>query len=163
MIDPVFMKAIKNGLLIVVLSIGLQLPFSLGLALLVRRKLPGRVFFRTIFFLPYVFSEVITGIIWTSMFKPDPQFGLINAILTSIPGVGKKTAERIVMELRDRLPPGAAQVRVLIESTDGEQNWTTVAVSTDVISASLNALVDSVQYKLVLDERSLKRGKVSRQ
>ncbi len=85
--DPVFMKAIKNGLLIVVLSIGLQLPFSLGLALLVRRKLPGRVFFRTIFFLPYVFSEVITGIIWTSMFKPDPQFGLINAILTSIPGV----------------------------------------------------------------------------
>ncbi len=85
--DPVFMKALKNGLLIVVLSVTLQLPFSLGLALLVRRKLPGRIFFRTLFFLPYVFSEVITGIIWASMFKPDPQFGLINAIITRIPGV----------------------------------------------------------------------------
>ncbi len=85
--DPIFMKAIKNGLLIIALSVGLQLPFSLGLALLVRRQLPGRLFFRTLFFLPYVFSEVITGIIWSSMFKPDPQIGLINAIITHIPGV----------------------------------------------------------------------------
>ncbi len=42
----------------------------------------------------------------------------------------------------------AAKVRVLIESTDGEDVWNTVGVSTDLIEASWKALVDSVQYKL---------------
>lgn len=47
----------------------------------------------------------------------------------------------------------AAQVRVLIETTDGDNTWTTVAVSSDVISASLDAVVDSVEYKLLLDSK----------
>jgi 2-isopropylmalate synthase len=42
----------------------------------------------------------------------------------------------------------AAKVRVLIESTDGVNTWTTVGVSTDVIDASRAALVDSIDYKL---------------
>lgn len=43
----------------------------------------------------------------------------------------------------------AANVRVLIESTDGESNWCTVGVSEDVIEASYQALVDSIEYKLL--------------
>lgn len=43
----------------------------------------------------------------------------------------------------------AAKVRVLIESTDGKDIWTTVGVSTDIIEASWRALVDSVEYKLI--------------
>ena len=42
----------------------------------------------------------------------------------------------------------AAKVRVLIESTDGKDIWTTVGVSTDIIEASCIALVDSIEYKL---------------
>ncbi|NLP47498.1 MAG: citramalate synthase [Clostridiales bacterium] len=42
----------------------------------------------------------------------------------------------------------AAKVRVLIESTDGSQSWTTVGVSTDIIAASWQALVDSIEYIL---------------
>ena len=49
----------------------------------------------------------------------------------------------------------AAMVRVLIESSDGENAWTTVGVSTDIINASIRALVDSMEYKLYRD--SLKR------
>ncbi|MGE4283274.1 MAG: citramalate synthase [Clostridia bacterium] len=45
----------------------------------------------------------------------------------------------------------AAKVRVLIESTDGEQIWSTVGVSTDIIEASWRALVDSIEYKLQKD------------
>ncbi len=42
----------------------------------------------------------------------------------------------------------AAKVRVIIDSADGEQNWSTVGVSTNMIEASWRALVDSVLYGL---------------
>lgn len=42
----------------------------------------------------------------------------------------------------------AARVRVLIESTDGNEVWTTIGVSTDIIEASWKALADSIEYKL---------------
>jgi 2-isopropylmalate synthase len=45
----------------------------------------------------------------------------------------------------------ASKVRVLIESTDGQDIWSNVGVSTDVIEASLIALVDAVEYKLLSD------------
>lgn len=44
-------------------------------------------------------------------------------------------------------------VRVLIESTDGKRSWTTVGVSSDIIEASFTALVDSLEYKLNMDEK----------
>jgi len=42
-----------------------------------------------------------------------------------------------------------ARVRVLIESTDGDESWTTIGVSTDIIDASWKALVDSIEHKLI--------------
>ncbi|MCX7709751.1 MAG: citramalate synthase [Clostridia bacterium] len=46
----------------------------------------------------------------------------------------------------------AAKVRVLIESTDGKEVWTTIGVSTDIIDASWKALVDSIEYKLIKEQ-----------
>ncbi len=43
----------------------------------------------------------------------------------------------------------AARVRVLIESGDGRNKWGTVGVSENVIEASWQALVDSIEYKLL--------------
>ncbi len=85
--DKIFMKAVENGLLIVALSLVIQLPLSLFLAILVGRDLPGRAFFRAIFFMPYVLSEVITAIIWLGLMNPDPDRGFINALLVLIPGI----------------------------------------------------------------------------
>ena len=45
-----------------------------------------------------------------------------------------------------------AKVRVLIESRDKECVWRTVGVSHDILEASLQALLDSIVYKLFLDE-----------
>lgn len=45
----------------------------------------------------------------------------------------------------------AAIVRVLIETTDGREKWSTIGVSTDIIDASLKALVDSLEIKLIKD------------
>jgi raffinose/stachyose/melibiose transport system permease protein len=84
--DGVFLKALKNGLLIIAFSLAFQLPLSLGLAVLVGRDLPGRVFFRTVFFMPYVLSEVITALMWLFLYNPDPERGFLNAILVLLPG-----------------------------------------------------------------------------
>ncbi len=84
--DRVFMVALRNGLFIVTFSLAFQLPLSLMLAVLVGRDLPGRVFFRTIFFMPYILSEVITAIMWLFLYNPDPERGFLNAILVLLPG-----------------------------------------------------------------------------
>ena len=44
-------------------------------------------------------------------------------------------------------------VRVLIRTTDGKDNWTTVGVSTNVIEASMIALLDSIEYSLDKNSR----------
>lgn len=43
----------------------------------------------------------------------------------------------------------ASKVRTLIESTDGQHVWNTIGVSTDILDASWQALVDSLEYKLM--------------
>jgi 2-isopropylmalate synthase len=45
-----------------------------------------------------------------------------------------------------------ARVRVLIESGDKDKRWSTVGVSVNIIEASYQALVDSIEYKLLKDE-----------
>jgi len=45
-----------------------------------------------------------------------------------------------------------ASTRVLIESSDGESKWGTVGVSENIIEASWQALVDSIDYKLLKEE-----------
>lgn len=79
--DQVFLIALKNGLIIITLSLALQLPIALGFAILVAHNLPGRAIFRTIFFMPYVLSEVNTAIMWMLLYNTDPDQGLLNAIL----------------------------------------------------------------------------------
>ena len=65
-----FTTAVSNNLLIIGLSLAIQIPFSLSLAVLLNRRFPGRAIFRLIFFLPYVLSEAITGIVFSLMLQP---------------------------------------------------------------------------------------------
>ncbi|MGA9110104.1 MAG: citramalate synthase [Smithella sp.] len=50
----------------------------------------------------------------------------------------------------------AAGVRVLLDSTDGEELWSTIGVSENIIEASWQALVDSIEYKLSKDNLAAK-------
>jgi 2-isopropylmalate synthase len=52
-----------------------------------------------------------------------------------------------------------AVTRVVIESGDGERHWGTVGVSENIIEASWQALLDSVEYKLFADEEARKAEK----
>jgi 2-isopropylmalate synthase len=44
-----------------------------------------------------------------------------------------------------------AKVRVMIQQTDGENSWTTIGVSENILEASYRALADGVRYKLLKD------------
>jgi len=79
--DAVFLKAVQNVFVIIALSLGTQLPLALILAVMVGRDLPGRSLFRTIFFLPYVLSEVNTAIMWMLLYNADPERGFLNAVM----------------------------------------------------------------------------------
>jgi raffinose/stachyose/melibiose transport system permease protein len=80
--DSIFQGAIWHNLLLIALSLVTQLPLALGCALLVGRHLRGRSFFRMIYFLPFVLSEVVTGLIWSFIYHP--RVGLINWVLSVI-------------------------------------------------------------------------------
>lgn len=69
--SPTFITSFSNNLLIVVLSLFIQIPFSLALAVMLNRRFPGRAIFRLLFFLPYVLSEAVTGIVFSLMLQPD--------------------------------------------------------------------------------------------
>lgn len=74
-----FTSAIGNNVFIVLLSLFIQIPFSLAIAILLNRRFPGRAVFRMLFFLPYVLSEAITGIVFSLMLRPD---ALVDSALT---------------------------------------------------------------------------------
>ncbi len=65
-----FITAVSNNLLVIVLSLALQIPFSLSLAVLLNRRFRGRSVFRLIFFLPYVLSEAVTGVVFSLLLQP---------------------------------------------------------------------------------------------
>jgi raffinose/stachyose/melibiose transport system permease protein len=79
-----FTSAVGNNVLIVVLSLFVQIPFSLSIAILLNRRFPGRAIFRLIFFLPYVLSEAITGIVFSLILRPD---ALVDTTLSRV-GLG---------------------------------------------------------------------------
>ena len=56
----------------------------------------------------------------------------------------------------------AAMVKVLLDSKDEEEVWSTIGVSDNVIEASWHALVDSVQYKLSRDKININNRTVRR-
>jgi raffinose/stachyose/melibiose transport system permease protein len=79
--DAVIHKALLHNLIIVVVSLIVELPLAMILALIVSdRRFKGAVFFRTFFFLPYMLSEVITGVLWQFIYHP--QYGLIKSLYT---------------------------------------------------------------------------------
>jgi raffinose/stachyose/melibiose transport system permease protein len=88
--DRVFLGALNHNVQLVILSLVIQLPLALALALLIGRNLPGRAIFRTIFFLPFVLSEVVSGVIWNFIYLPDG--GLVNKLLSVIAPYVESTA-----------------------------------------------------------------------
>ncbi|WP_258397872.1 carbohydrate ABC transporter permease [Micromonospora noduli] len=80
--DASFWTALRNTVYYTVFHIPLTLAASLGLALLLNRKLRGVRFFRTVAFFPYITSIVAIAIVWNQLFSPE--YGPINALLGAV-------------------------------------------------------------------------------
>jgi len=80
--NEVFTDALMHNLTIVVLSVLIQLPLGLAIALLLNRRMRGQGVLRTLIFVPYVLSEVIASVVWLQLLQP--QYGVADSLLSSI-------------------------------------------------------------------------------
>ena len=85
--DDLFVDALQHNGILILLSLALQLPFALALATLLDARIRGRALLRTLFFAPYVLSEVVTGVVWRQILRPD---GVLDQIMDGI-GLGAHT------------------------------------------------------------------------
>ncbi|MFP6644011.1 MAG: sugar ABC transporter permease [Candidatus Latescibacterota bacterium] len=81
--DPDFHTAVKNTVVYATCSVFLQLPLSLGLAMLLNHgALKARNFFRLSFFSPNLVGQVFVGVLFSVIFIP--KFGLLNRVLNAL-------------------------------------------------------------------------------
>ncbi len=79
---------------------------------------------------------------------------LRKALYKFYPGLREMTlVDYKVRALSSRDGTGTV-IRVLVESSDGIRTWETIGVSENIIEASWQALVDSIDYKLLLEEEN---------
>ena len=77
-----FIPALKNSLLLAFLSVFIQLPFSLWLALKLSKRIRGERAFISIYFMPVLISTVVIGQLWLKIYNPD--YGVLNVALRAI-------------------------------------------------------------------------------
>ena len=83
--DPYFLQAIKNTLILVLITV----PLSTGIALLISLGLsaikPLRKLFQTVYFLPYVTNTLAVGMVFMILFKKTPYTdGFVNLLLSFV-------------------------------------------------------------------------------
>jgi raffinose/stachyose/melibiose transport system permease protein len=73
-----FGLALRNNMLIIAVSLLVQLPLALTLAILLAERFRGAVVLRMLFFMPYILAEIATGLIFSFVY--DGEYGLLAAI-----------------------------------------------------------------------------------
>lgn len=88
--DPAFWRALRNTTVFALASIFIQLPLSLGLALLLdSRWVRGREFFRLAFFSPSLMGQAFVGVLFGTLFVP--RYGLVNRLFAFLLGLDPDT------------------------------------------------------------------------
>jgi len=82
---------------------------------------------------------------------------LRRALKDKYPQLAKVHLQDYKVRVLDAKSGTAAKVRVLINSTDGKEEWATVGVSENIIEASWRALVDSIEYSLLHGNKALRK------
>jgi len=80
--DPLFIGALRNTAVWLVLGVTLPTVAGLGLAWLLDRPLRGSRFYKSAFYLPVCLSLAVVGQVWIWIYQPD--IGLLNTVLRAI-------------------------------------------------------------------------------
>jgi raffinose/stachyose/melibiose transport system permease protein len=80
--DPIFWRAVGNNFIIVILSIAIQLPIAMALAVLLDKGGSKLRLFKVTYFLPLLMSTVAVGILFKYVY--DPQSGLLTTFLQAV-------------------------------------------------------------------------------
>ena len=76
--DPAFYTSLWNNVLWLLLYL-LAIPAGLGIALFLNQSVTGIRLYKSLFFFPFVISQVVVGLVFTWFY--DPSFGLLNVML----------------------------------------------------------------------------------
>ncbi|MDO5409794.1 MAG: sugar ABC transporter permease [Lachnospiraceae bacterium] len=82
--DKDFFKATWNTIYFTLIVVPFQTALALGLALLISSRRKGVSIFRAAYFSPQVTSMVVIAILWTVLYNPNPDTGLLNAFLVKL-------------------------------------------------------------------------------
>ncbi|HYK27918.1 MAG TPA: sugar ABC transporter permease [Streptosporangiaceae bacterium] len=82
--DPIFRSSLWHNVIIAVLSLIIQLPISIGIALLLNRRMRGGSFLRLAVFAPYVVSQATTAVLWLLILEPG---GFVDELMKAV-GLG---------------------------------------------------------------------------
>jgi multiple sugar transport system permease protein len=81
--DEAFYTSLKNNILWLVLYL-LAVPAGLAVALFLNQTVAGIRLYKSLFFFPFVISQVVVGLIFTWFYAPD--FGLLSALINALTG-----------------------------------------------------------------------------
>ncbi|MBR6391058.1 MAG: sugar ABC transporter permease [Lachnospiraceae bacterium] len=71
-----FGRAVINALILAALSVFIQLPLALGLALMLGKGIKGERFYLSVYFAPVLISAVVIGMLWEKIY--NPIYGLVT-------------------------------------------------------------------------------------
>ena len=136
--DPSFQRALEHNGLIVVLSLVIQGPLAILLALLLNQKIRGRALIRVLIFVPYVISEVIVGTGFSLMLQAS---GAVNDVLHSI-GLGALATDWL------------ANPSIAIWTLMGILTWKYIGFAVILMLAGLQSIPDELSEAARIDGAS---------
>lgn len=136
--DGTFVDALQHNAAIVVLSLVLQGPAAIALALLLNRKMRGQTLIRILVFVPYVISEVVVGTGWSLMLQGN---GAFNAFLQNL-GLGWLQSDWL------------ADPKLAIWTLMGILTWKYIGFAVILFLAGLQGIPDELMEAAAIDGAS---------
>lgn len=137
--DPLFIIALKNTIIVLVVTIAILIPGAFLLSMLMNRNIKGLGIVRAINYAPSIIAPIMVGLIW--VFILDPHIGLVNVFLNKI-GLSSMALEWIG---GDKLTPFSVAI---------VQSWQSLGYIATIFLAGLTLIPDELYEAADIDGAS---------